>query len=341
MQRFMKAIAPIVLMTAMCFAAGCKKNDNSGSGNNGNVDNDVRVTTYTPQEVTQTSAVCGGDAIAVQGLSLTELGVCWSKVQNPTVANVHLFTSNWNEPFICTISSLEPGTKYYVRAYALRGLEYYYGNENTITTEIGGYENHTWVDLGLPSGTLWAECNVGADAPEGYGKFFAWGETAPKSTYDFSTYIYCHGDYDKLTKYCDNASYGNNGFTDNLTVLQACDDAATANCGVDWRTPTYEEWVELYENTTNYWTTYNGIAGRLFIAANENSLFLPAAGYYGELGYSGDVGIGIYWSSSLFSDYSYRASGFVISSDHCGIGGGCPRNCGQSVRAVRSTRSEE
>ena len=307
MQRFMKAIAPIVLMTAMCFAAGCKKNDNSGSGNNGNVDNDVRVTTYTPQEVTQTSAVCGGDAIAVQGLSLTELGVCWSKVQNPTVANVHLFTSNWNEPFICTISSLEPGTKYYVRAYALRGLEYYYGNENTITTEIGGYENHTWVDLGLPSGTLWAECNVGADAPEGYGKFFAWGETAPKSTYDFSTYIYCHGDYDKLTKYCDNASYGNNGFTDNLTVL-------------------------LFSN---------GIAGRLFIAANENSLFLPAAGYYGELGYSGDVGIGIYWSSSLFSDYSYRASGFVISSDHCGIGGGCPRNCGQSVRAVRSTRSEE
>lgn len=336
MQRFTKVIAAIMLMLAVVCAAGCNKDDNSGSGseNNGNNDSDVRVTTYTPQEVTQTSAVCGGDAIVVQGLSLTELGVCWSKERNPTVADLHLFTSNWNEPFVCTISSLEPGTKYYVRAYVLRGLEYYYGNEKTITTKNDGYELHTWVDLGLPSGILWADCNVGADTPEGYGKYFAWGETAQKSKYDFSTYIYCHGDYDKLTKYCDNAGYGNNGFTDNLTVLQMYDDAATANCGGDWRTPTYEEWIELYENTTSYWTTHNGVTGRLFVAPNENSLFLPAAGYQSIFGFSSDVSLGLYWSSSLFSDYSYYASGFIISSENC-VMSVCYRNCGQSVRAVR------
>lgn len=78
----------------------------------------------------------------------------------------------------------------------------------------------TYVDLGLPSGTLWATCNVGADTPEGYGDYFAWGETQPKTTYNWSTYRYCNGDYVKLTKYCGNSSYGYNGFTDDLTVLQ-------------------------------------------------------------------------------------------------------------------------
>ena len=80
---------------------------------------------------------------------------------------------------------------------------------------------HEYVDLGLPSGLLWATCNVGADTPEAYGDYFAWGETEPKNTYNLSTYQYANGTFDdpQLTKYCNNPSYGYNGFTDNLTTL--------------------------------------------------------------------------------------------------------------------------
>ena len=79
------------------------------------------------------------------------------------------------------------------------------------------------VDLGLPSGTLWADRNIGADSPEGYGDYFAWGETRPKSTYSWSTYKYCKGSYDTMTKYCTDSSRGT---VDNKTVLEAADDAA-------------------------------------------------------------------------------------------------------------------
>ena len=74
---------------------------------------------------------------------------------------------------------------------------------------------HEWVDLGLPSGTLWATCNVGANAPEEYGDYFAWGETEPKEVYSWTNYKWCNGDYNTMTKYCSNSDYGANGFVDN------------------------------------------------------------------------------------------------------------------------------
>ena len=138
----------------------------------------------------------------------------------------------------------------------------------------GGGDTHAYVDLGLPSGLLWATCNVGANAPEEIGDNFAWGETTPKNTYDWSNYQHCNGSEYTLTKYCNDAEYGYNGFTDNLTTLLPEDDAATANWGNGWRMPTYEEWKELYNNTTMTGTTQNGVEGALF-TANGNSLFLP------------------------------------------------------------------
>ena len=195
--------------------------------------------------------------------------------------------------------------------------------------------DHAYVDLGLPSGLLWATCNVGADSPEDYGDYFAWGETQPKDTYNWSTYQYCNGDYNTLTKYCNNSSYGYNGFTDDLTTLLPEDDAATANWGSDWRMPTEEEWQELYNNTTVTWTTQNGVNGRLFTASNGNSLFLPAAGsrYDSSLNDAGTYGY--YWSSSLDTGNPSSAWYFYFDSGGYYVGSNL-RYYGQSVRGVRS-----
>ena len=140
----------------------------------------------------------------------------------------------------------------------------------------GAYKGHDYVDLELPSGTMWATCNVGAESPDQYGDYFAWGETTPKATYNWSTYKYCKGDYNMLTKYCSESDFGFNGFTDDLVTLQPNDDAATANWGEGWSTPTYNQWVELLRKCTHSWTTINGVKGCLFTARNGNSIFLPA-----------------------------------------------------------------
>ena len=109
------------------------------------------------------------------------------------------------------------------------------------------------VDLGLPSGIRWASCNVGATTPEGYGYYFAWGETESKDYYGWTTYKYTNGGYGKMTKYCNDASHGDNGFTDMKTVLEPEDDAAAANWGNAWRMPTDAEWKELLEQCTWKW----------------------------------------------------------------------------------------
>ena len=195
--------------------------------------------------------------------------------------------------------------------------------------------DHGFVDLGLPSGLLWAACNVGADTPEAYGDYFAWGETSTKSDYSFDSYQYCNGSNTTLTKYCGNSSYGYNGFTDDLTTLEPSDDAATANWGSDWRMPTQTEWQELLDNTTNTWATQNGVNGRLFTAANGNSLFLPATGYRNGTSLNSVGNDGHYWSSSLYTDqpglarrFRYSANNAVMHTDF--------RATGHSVRPVRS-----
>ena len=212
-------------------------------------------------------------------------------------------------------------------------------NEENVTNVVeepttGSIAGHDWVDLGLPSGTKWATCNVGANNPKEYGDYFAWGETSTKDTYNWSTYRYCNGDYNTLTKYCNNAEYGNNGFTDALTTLEASDDAATANWGAGWRMPTHSEMQELYDNCTHEWTTQNGVNGEKFTGSNGNSIFLPAAGnrYNDEL--YGAVSYGYYWSSSLGTSYPCRARRLDFGSDECGADDDFNRFGGFSVRPV-------
>ncbi|MCR5038676.1 MAG: hypothetical protein K6A94_05005 [Bacteroidales bacterium] len=195
--------------------------------------------------------------------------------------------------------------------------------------------DHEYVDLGLPSGLLWATCNVGANAPEEYGDYFAWGETQPKDYYDWSTYQYCNGSENTLTKYCWYSGNGYNGYTDNLIILQPEDDAATVNWGAEWRTPTEEEWMELYQNTTSTKITQDGVLGWLFTASNNNSIFLPAGGIWveGNLNFGGT---GNYWSSSLSLGRPEYARSFNYNSyDYIGVGGSYRRS-GQSIRPVRS-----
>ena len=167
------------------------------------------------------------------------------------------------------------------------------------------------VDLGLPSGLKWASFNLGATKPEGYGDYFAWGETEPKSNYSLSTYKWCKGSNSMMTKYCSNSSYGYNGFTDNKTVLDPEDDAATVALGGKWRMPTLSEWQELLDNCTDTWITVNGIYGIKFTSIKtgytDKWIFLPAAGYRNgtSLNYAGSYGR--FWSSSLDTGSPYDA----------------------------------
>lgn len=137
MKDSIKLLIGIIMLTII--VSGCKKdsdNTSNSGGSGGNTINDVKVTTYSPQNISNTSALCGGDAVVIQGLSLTEIGVCWNTEGNPEASDNHVSTEVWNEPFVCTITGLEPETRYYVRAYALRGLEYYYGEVKTFTTTL-------------------------------------------------------------------------------------------------------------------------------------------------------------------------------------------------------------
>ena len=165
------------------------------------------------------------------------------------------------------------------------------------------------IDMG--TSVKWAAYNLGATKPEEYGGYYAWGETQTKSNHNWSTYKWCNGDYNKLTKYCqaEQPYYWNGeGAPDGKTVLDLEDDAARANWGGTWRMPTDEEWAELIGGCLWEWTTYQGISGyNVYGFGSGKILFLPAPGYRdgANLGHVGSIGS--YWSSSLNADYPCNA----------------------------------
>ncbi len=168
--------------------------------------------------------------------------------------------------------------------------------DNDKPTGSGTINGHEWVDLGLPSGTLWATTNVGANTPEAYGSYFAWGEITTKDYYSWDNYKWCNGSFYKLTKYNTDSYYGT---VDGITTLEMADDAARVNWGGAWRTPTYDEMQELKDNCTSEWIVQNGVNGRKFTGHNGSSIFLPAAGYYDEGNLRSTESCGYYVSSSL------------------------------------------
>ena len=295
-----------------------------------------RIRTISVINVTTTGATVSVE-VDCTGTTVPDRGICFNITGNPQLSDGYTPSGTGTGSFSVTLTGLQPNTTYYVRSFAHVGGSYRFGNILTFTTPDDGSNGHEYVDLGLPSGLLWATCNVGATNPEDYGDYFAWGETEPKDTYNWSTYQYCNGSSSTLTKYCNSSSYGYNGFVDNINTLFPEDDAATANWGGNWRMPTQEEWQELLDNTTVTWTTQNGVNGRLFTATNGNSLFLPAAGYRYDSSLYDAGSYGNYWSSSLYTDYPIGTWYLYFSSDYYGMDYD-GRRYGQSVRPVCSSR---
>ena len=162
-------------------------------------------------------------------------------------------------------------------------------------------DKHAYVDLGLS--VLWATTNVGADQPEQYGEYYAWGETETKDYYGWSTYKWCNGTDNTLTKYCSNPSIGADGFTDGLTTLLPEDDAAHVHWGAMWRMASRSEFQELIDNCRWETTTLNGVKGYRVTSTipgyTDRSIFLPLAGFYNhDIGASQKGTTARYWSSS-------------------------------------------
>lgn len=195
------------------------------------------------------------------------------------------------------------------------------------------------IDLGLPSGTLWATMNVGASSPEEYGDYFAWGETdgydSGKNTFDWSTYKWCEGYENGMTKYCTSYSYGD---VDNKTELDPEDDAAFVNWGSAWRMPSEAQFRELIDSTytTIEGTTQNGVKGQKITSrTNGKSIFLPAAGNR-DTSFIGLGSWGSYWSRTLYHGNSNIAWNLDINGSRAVMVNLPHRYLGVSVRPVRN-----
>lgn len=176
------------------------------------------------------------------------------------------------------------------------------------------FENREYVDLGLPSGTLWAACNVGANKPEEYGNYFAWGETEQKETsYDWDNYKFLKDG--ELTKY----RVGELGEVSSMKEILPEDDAATVNWSSSWRMPSLDQIKELINSdyTTTEFTTLNDIKGlKITSKKNGKTLFFPAGGSRNNKEFD-DAGIGgAYWSCSYDSNSAAYAMEFGSSDAH-------------------------
>ena len=237
---------------------------------------------------------------------------------------------------------------------------------------LGIYEEeHEYVDLGLPSGTLWATCNIGAENKEDYGLYFAWGETkgyanGEEHTFDYAHYKWMtpgHSEWNYVTKYTheDNLKQGIwyngdtyvgttvNGVTyKNLTELLPEDDAATVNWGPEWRMPSAEEIEELLDPRYTYTSDGDcfGIYGQwIFSISNGNSIFLPAAKFRTEWPTVGNYKSNwlVYMTREQFKqgasashynrDLSYSFGKFSVNSE-------MERYYGRTVRAVRVKKAK-
>ena len=207
------------------------------------------------------------------------------------------------------------------------------------------------IDMGEAG--IWTCCNVGANSPEEYGGYYAWGETEEKSDYSDDTYKYYkayltyYGESHGYTKYCTEQSEGygagyyingnkekeyRNGFTDNKTELDLSDDVARQKWGGSWRIPSKEELEKLVANCTCEWTQINNVGGMMYTSTNGNRIFFPAAGFRNGTSLDGAGSFGDYWSRTLDADTPYGACYLRIGSGYLYY---YYRSCGHAVRPLR------
>ena len=187
------------------------------------------------------------------------------------------------------------------------------------------------IDLGLPSGTKWACCNVGAKSPEAAGRYYAWGMCYENSPYLYNWDMYPYGEYNDKQ---DDKDFSQ--MTDIGSDIAATDyDVAQKSWGAPWRMPSLEQCRELIEFTTSVWTQQDGVYGCRFTGRNGCTVFLPAAGdrFYFDLMFDGTSGI--YWTSTLVDDYPCAAYYFGFSSNSV-YNDYYYRYSGRSVRPVCS-----
>ena len=293
---------------------------------------------------TETFTVKSTLKIASGAYSSLELGVCYGTTENPTVNDITITTNEVDDEsnFVLSLKDIPFGTVYYRAFVKIDGVAHYGETKHFfIAPKDNGSENgYDYIEMGLS--VKWASFNVGATKPEEYGDYFAWGETETKSTYNWSTYMWCAGLGSTLTKYCSYSGYGYIGYTDTKTTLDLEDDAAHVQWGGSWRMPTKAELDDLRTKCTWTWyragnTEFNGVAGYK-VTSNvsgytDRSIFLPAAGlrYASDHGFVGSLGF--YWSSSLYTDETFSACSLDFNSG--GVDwGSLSRDGGVSVRPV-------
>ena len=296
---------------------------------------EILLPTVATREVTNIKAriaICGGNVTFDGNSIVTARGVCWSTLPNPTIKDNKTTDGSGTGSFTSNIPNLVPNIQYYVRSYATNEKGTVYGEEKCFKTlPLTGISNgYEYVDLGLPSGLLWATCNVGANTPEENGNYYAWGETATKETYDEDNCVTYGLTISMLRAY---------GYIDESGNLASQYDAATANWGGNWRMPTDDEFYELCKNCTLSWIYQNNVSGCKVVGPNGKSIFLPAVGVYiGSSIFNSENYGCYYWSSTpceyddIFNDD--EANDFVFFyNGNCYMTGGS-RICGESVRPV-------
>jgi uncharacterized protein (TIGR02145 family) len=183
-------------------------------------------------------------------------------------------------------------------------------------------ENHPhMIDLGLPDGTLWSCCNVGAPQPEEAGGFYSWGEIEVKSVYDDAHYM--HGEVS-------NKSAQSMG-----SIAGSKYDAATVRMGQSWQIPSSEQWQELIDYCTKEYCSYQGHHGLMFTGPNSNRIFVPAGGTrYGQSEWHSKDEQGSYWASNMSDTGQESACAFGFHESWSGVGTDNRLSSGMNIRPV-------
>lgn len=228
-----------------------------------------------------------------------------SKGQTPSISD-NVVTDFFFEPESKTIVPPTPKPNPNPQVVKQQNTTQVSNTQQQANATTGTHNGHEWVDLGLPSGTKWATCNVGASSPSEYGDYFAWGETSPKKSYDWSNLKYSR--YRRATvKFSKYVTDSKSGKVDGKKELELSDDAARINWGSGWRMPSKEQLEELWHKCWWIKTSQGEHLGCKVIGPNGNSIFLPSAGSSKEVYPDDDVLYGCYWARSLYLDNQWNA----------------------------------